>query len=216
MTEKESPKPDFSKLSEENIKNYTRTEDKSEAKKWGYDLYPERRNEEFKSSWTNIFMGKEGTEATDRYKCEKNVYKCIKSSPLVKLMMDALKSSGCGIDIRRHISCEVCDYSVSGGYDPTLNQIVVCQNVAKNEGLVQGDASIFRIKQAHQNCVKTKALCSVLAVRKVTAEEGLAAIERVFPKCYKDLEPIGRRVRRNSTDSQRAYLEAGYYGYGAD
>lgn len=208
-------------------------------------------------------MGKEGTEAADRYKCEKNVYNCIRSSPLVKLMMDALKSSGCGIDIRRHISCEVCDYSVSGGYDPTLNQIVVCQNVAKNEGLVQGvlthemihmfdycnneldfknidhlacteiraanlthcsfmsamiqgDASIFRIKQAHQNCVKTKALCSVLAVRKVTAEEGLAAIERVFPKCYKDLEPIGRRVRRNSTDSQRAYLEAGYYGYGAE
>jgi inner membrane protease ATP23 len=208
-------------------------------------------------------MGKEGTEATDKYKCEKNVYKCVMNSPLVKLMMGALKSSGCGIDIRRHISCEVCDYSVSGGYDPLLNQIVVCQNVAKNEGLVQGvlthemihmfdycnndldfknidhlacteiraanlthcsfvsamiqgDASIFRIKKAHQECVKTKALCSVLAVRKVTAEEGLAAIERVFPKCYNDLEPIGRRIRRNSTDAQRAYLDASYHGYAVD
>lgn len=53
-------------------------------------------------------------------------------------MMGALKSSGCEIDIRRHISCEVCDYSVSGGYDPILNQVVVCQNVAKSQGLVQG------------------------------------------------------------------------------
>ena len=96
-----------------------------------------------------------------------------------------------------------------------LNQIVVCQNVKKNEGLVQGvlthemihmfdycnneldfknidhlacteiraanlthcsfisaviqgDASMFRIKKAHENCVKTKAICSILAVRKVS------------------------------------------------
>lgn len=27
------------------------------------------------------------------------------------------------MDIRRHISCEVCDISVSGGYDPELNQV---------------------------------------------------------------------------------------------
>ena len=31
----------------------------------------------------------------------------------------------------------------------------------------QGDASLFKIKAAHQDCVKTKALFSVLAVRKV-------------------------------------------------
>ncbi|KAI8420677.1 hypothetical protein MSG28_007909 [Choristoneura fumiferana] len=53
-------------------------------------------------------------------------------------MMKALKSSGCTIDIRRHFSCEVCDYSVSGGYDPELNQIVVCQNVSTRKGMVQG------------------------------------------------------------------------------
>lgn len=52
-----------------------------------------------------------------------------------------------------------------------------------------------------------------MAVRKITAEEALAAIDRVFDKCYNDLEPIGRRIRRNSTDMQRAYLEAPYYGY---
>lgn len=52
-------------------------------------------------------MGKEGTESIDKYKCEQNVYKCVMNSPLVKLMMGALRSSGCEIDIRRHISCEV-------------------------------------------------------------------------------------------------------------
>lgn len=127
-------------------------------------------------------------------------------------MMGALKSSGCEIDIRRHISCEACDVTVTGGYDPILNQIVICQNNATNEGVVQGvlahemihmfdycrndldfknidhlacteiraanlthcsflssimqlDSSALNIKSTHQNCVKTKALASVLAVR---------------------------------------------------
>lgn len=226
----------------------------------GYDLYPERRGEDFKASWKKILLGAEGKEGIDKFKCEQNVWKCLQESPLVRLMLGALKSSGCDFDIRRHISCEVCDVSVSGGYDPILNQVVVCQNVASNQGLVQGvlthemihmfdycnndldfknidhlacteiraanlthcsfmsamiqgDASPFRVAKAHANCVKTKALCSVLAVRKVTAEEALDAVNRVFDKCYNDLEPIGRRVRRNSTDMQRAYLEAPLYGY---
>lgn len=54
---------------------------------------------------------------------------------------------------------------------------------------------------------------SVLAVRKVTPEEAINAVEKVFTKCYADLEPIGRRIRRNSTDMQKAYIEASYYGY---
>lgn len=54
---------------------------------------------------------------------------------------------------------------------------------------------------------------SVLAVRNVTRDEAVDAVERVFPKCYADLEPIGRRIRRNSTDMQKAYLEGAFYGY---
>lgn len=42
------------------------------------------------------------------------------------------------VDIRRHISCEVCDVSVSGGYDPEMNQVIVCQNIARSKGMVQG------------------------------------------------------------------------------
>ncbi|XP_013113396.1 mitochondrial inner membrane protease ATP23 homolog [Stomoxys calcitrans] len=236
------------------------TEKKANSKEWGYDLYPERRGEEFKPKWSRIFLGLEGHENIDKVKCERNVYWCVKNSPLVKLMMGALKSSGCPIDLRRHISCEVCDSSVTGGYDPVLNQIVVCQNMARKEGMVQGvlthemihmfdycnndldfrnidhlacteiraanlahcsflsammqgDASMFNIKQSHQNCVKSKALASVLAVRNVTRKEAIEAVERVFPKCYNDLEPIGRRIRRNSPDQHRAYMEGPMYGY---
>lgn len=207
-----------------------------------------------------MIIGIEGKESIDKIKCEQNVYQCVKESPIVKLMMGALRSSGCPIDIRRHISCEVCDISVSGGYDPETNQIVVCQNTARTKGTIQGilthemihmfdfcrnnldfknidhlacteiraanlthcsfmsawsqgDANFFNIKEAHQNCVKTKALYSVLAVRKVSKVEGVDAIERVFSKCYNDLEPIGRRIRRNSPDMYRAYAEASLYGY---
>lgn len=101
-------------------------------------MYPERRGDKFERSWGEILMGRQGKEPIERFRCEQNVYKCVQSSPLVKLMMGALKSSGCEIDIRRHIACEVCDESVSGGYDPVLNQVVVCQNIAKSEGMVQG------------------------------------------------------------------------------
>lgn len=61
--------------------------------------------------------------------------------------------------------------------------------------------------------MKNKAVLSVLAVRKVSEAEARAAVERVFTKCYNDLEPIGRRIRRNSLDMHKAYLEAPMYGY---
>lgn len=64
-----------------------------------------------------------------------------------------------------------------------------------------------------QDCVKTKALYSVLAVRQIGKKEAVDIIEKVFPKCYADLEPIGRRIRRNSEDMTRAFKEAAYYGY---
>lgn len=64
-----------------------------------------------------------------------------------------------------------------------------------------------------QNCVKSKALASVLAVRNISRKDAIEAVERVFPKCYNDLEPIGRRIRRNSADQHRAYMEGPMYGY---
>lgn len=69
--------------------------DNSENKKekWGYDLYPERKSV-FKASIAKILQMQEGREQFDKMRCEENVYECAKSSHLVKLMMDALKSAG--------------------------------------------------------------------------------------------------------------------------
>lgn len=65
-----------------------------------------------------------------------------------------------------------------------------------------------------QDCVKSKALYSVLAVRRdIKKEQAIDIIEKVFPKCYADLEPIGRRIRRNSADPERAYAETKHYGF---
>lgn len=61
--------------------------------------------------------------------------------------------------------------------------------------------------------MKTKAIYSVLSVRQVELEEAVAVVNKVFPKCYADLEPIGRRVRRNSRDMEKAYVEGYLYGY---
>jgi len=53
----------------------------------------------------------------------------------------------------------------------------------------------------------------VLAVKDISSEEAEKAVDSVFEKCYNDLEPIGRRIRRNSDHMEKAYYERRYYGY---
>lgn len=57
------------------------------------NLGPLIPGEKYKPGFRKILSG-EGRETTDNIKCERNVYKCVKTSPLVKLMMGALRSSG--------------------------------------------------------------------------------------------------------------------------
>jgi inner membrane protease ATP23 len=47
---------------------------------WGYDLYPERRGEKYKPSWTKMIFHGEGKENFDKLRCEENVYNCVKNS----------------------------------------------------------------------------------------------------------------------------------------
>lgn len=54
---------------------------------------------------------------------------------------------------------------------------------------------------------------SVLAVRDVSQEEALEAVNSVFDKCYNDLEPVGRRIRRNSDHMEKAYFDRTNMGY---
>ncbi|XP_034952471.1 mitochondrial inner membrane protease ATP23 homolog [Chelonus insularis] len=225
---------------------------------YGLDLYPDRRKNK-QTTFSKTILMQEGKEDLKKFNCEKKLYDCIKTHPLVKLMMGALKSSGCSMDLRRHFSCEECDPSVTGGYDPEMNQIVICQNSSKSKGMIasvlvhemihmfdycknnldfknidhvacteiraanftycsflsgwfEGDASLRDFRKKHRECVKRRAAISVLASRKTTEEEALAAVERVFDKCYNDMEPIGRRIKRRE-DMDVALAEASFYGY---
>ncbi|KAL8577239.1 hypothetical protein ACOMHN_034265 [Nucella lapillus] len=234
-------------------KKFQRTKDED----FGYYFYPQRGgSEEVKSFWSSVW----GKSNANNFRCEANVTWCVQNNPMVKLMMRALKSNGCKVDLRRHISCENCLEKVNGGFDPTTNQVVICQNnVTKRStccnvlahefihafdscrakvdfedlrhlacteiraanlmhcsfmaAFASGDASPLNVKQRHAQCVKSKALQSVLMVRNVPVEKAMMIVDSVFDKCYNDLEPVGRRPRKNSRDPERALLEGQYYGY---
>lgn len=220
-------------------------------------LFPERRGQySDRGFFARAFLG---DESRQRNKCERFVIQAIESSPLVRLMMKALSSSGCPIDPRRHITCEWCSSEVTGGYDPTLNQIVVCYNRCQ-KGMIQGilahemlhmfdhcrahmdfknpehiacsevraanlmhcsilsgmtsnTVSPFNLSKAHQQCVRQKAAASVMTAMGLDWKEAFRVTDKVFDKCYNDLEPVGRRCRARSNDPERAYRERYLYGY---
>ena len=64
-----------------------------------------------------------------------------------------------------------------------------------------------------QECVKDKALLSLMMARNVSKKEGMSIIAKVFPKCYNDLEPLGRRLRKGTRDDIRALQDAELFGY---
>lgn len=66
----------------------------------------------------------------------------------------------------------------------------------------------------HTLCVKERALKSVMAASSgICEEEARKTIDKVFPYCYNDLEPIGRRMRHKTDDNDRAFLDGKHYGY---
>ncbi len=57
-------------------------------------------------------------------------------------------------------------------------------------------------------------MASILAVRKdLPREEAWNIVDKVFDKCYNDLEPIGRRIRRGSKHMDWAHRERFHYHY---
>lgn len=50
-----------------------------DSPKFGFDLYPERRGEKVKFSYTEIAFG-DGRAPIDKMRCERNVYKCVMKS----------------------------------------------------------------------------------------------------------------------------------------
>lgn len=44
-------------------------------------------------------------------------------------------------------------------------------------------------------------------------DEGMRIVDKVFDRCYNDLEPFGRRIRLNSRHKKWIYRERFHYGY---
>ncbi|CAH2277971.1 mitochondrial inner membrane protease ATP23 homolog [Pelobates cultripes] len=93
----------------------------------GYHLFPERHSGERKKGFTlpSIF--------TKHRKCQVMLNIALETNPYAKLLMDAMKSSGCTVYKDRHFSCEECDGAVSGGFDAASSEIVLCQNNIQNQ-----------------------------------------------------------------------------------
>ncbi|KAI0207175.1 Mitochondrial inner membrane protease ATP23 [Lamellibrachia satsuma] len=249
-------------MTDDNSKERTKSSSSSSSQKrtdedYGYYFYPDRGGRRDKSLVAKVAEGRSSNRAM---KCITNVYWCAEKHPMVKLLMAALKSSGCPIDINRHVSCEDCRSCVNGGFDPTTNQIVVCQNNSASRKLCcnvmahelihmfdfcrakvdftnlehlacteiraanfmhcsyissmsDKGVSPFHIKQRQQECVKKKAIMSIVMVRNVEEEEARKVVDKVFTKCHNDLEPFGRIPRRKSRDPERMLAEGYFYGY---
>jgi len=223
----------------------------------GYDCYPDRcdAGDEKASYFRNFFKDPRRT-----MHCFNNVYSCANYNPAVKLLLRALKSKGCAVDLKRHVSCEDCLSRVNGGYDPIHNQVVICQNNTKKREVAcnvlghelthmfdrcrtnmdfdnldhlacteiraanffhcsftpaffQGDVKFLRYHDRQKVCVKRKALSSIMMARCVDQVTALESIDKVFDRCYNDLEPFGRIPRKGTRDMDLAMEEGVYFGY---
>uniref|UniRef100_G3SQZ5 Mitochondrial inner membrane protease ATP23 n=1 Tax=Loxodonta africana TaxID=9785 RepID=G3SQZ5_LOXAF len=70
---------------------------------------------------------------TKNQKCQLMLLTTLATNPYVKLLLDAMKHSGCAVKKERHFSCEDCNGNVSGGFDASSSQIVLCQNNIGNQ-----------------------------------------------------------------------------------
>ena len=77
--------------------------------------------------------------------------------------------------------------------------------------LTRKDAN-FAVKKQHRICVENTAVESLVKSKFVDKDTAREAVQKVFSKCYQDLEPIGRRVRHKE-DMIKAEKENYMFGY---
>ncbi|KAM8802858.1 mitochondrial inner membrane protease ATP23 homolog isoform 3-T3 [Rhynchonycteris naso] len=139
-------------------------------------------------------------------KCQLMLLKTLQTNPYVKLLLDAMKHSGCAVDRERHFSCEDCNGNVSGGFDASVSQVRAA-NLSGDCSLVN---EIFRLrfglKQHYQTCVRDRAILSILAVRNISKEVAEKAVDEVFESCFNDHEPFGR-IPHNKTYARYAHRD---------
>jgi inner membrane protease ATP23 len=70
----------------------------------------------------------------------------------------------------------------------------------------------FAVKRKHRECVRNTAIEFMTNVKFVDKKVAESTVDKVFDKCYADLEPLGRRAK-NSADMRSAYYERYLFGY---
>lgn len=72
----------------------------------------------------------------------------------------------------------------------------------------------FSLKKTHHHCVKEVAFQSVKAYSPETDDDTVwKIVHKVFPYCYNDLEPFGRRPLNGSHELKHSYRERYHLGY---
>ncbi|XP_049549982.1 mitochondrial inner membrane protease ATP23 homolog isoform X4 [Orcinus orca] len=143
---------------------------------------------------------------TNNQKCQLMLLQTLETNPYVKLLLDAMKHSGCAVNKERHFSCEDCNGNVSGGFDASVSQVRAAN--------LSGDCSLlneifrlhFGLKRHHQTCVRDRAIRSILAVRNISKEVAQKAVDEVFESCFNDHEPFGR-IPHNKTYARYAHRD---------
>lgn len=104
-------------------------------------------------------------------------------------------------------------------YDVNNPDHLACTEVRKanlaNCGFMvkmQRKDSDMKVKEQHRHCVKNAAIESLVRTKFVKEEVAKESVNRVFSRCYADLEPIGRRAM-NKHDIERAFNEKFLFGY---
>ncbi|XP_074125915.1 mitochondrial inner membrane protease ATP23 homolog isoform X2 [Sminthopsis crassicaudata] len=178
-----------------------RQREREEQQQFSYQVFPERFSE---GKPKRGFLAT--SFCTHNQKCQLMLLKAVDRSPFVKLLLDAMKRSGCTVYRDRHFSCEDCNGNVSGGFDAATSQVRAAN--------LSGDCSLpnemirfnFGLKQHHQTCVRDRALRSILAVRKVSKEDAQKAVDEVFESCFNDHEPFGR-IPHSKSDAKHAHRD---------
>lgn len=83
-----------------------------------------------------------------------------------------------------------------------------------SDRLRHGGPGLLDFKKTHQYCVKDIAFKSIKAYSPDTPDKELwDVIYKVFPSCYNDLEPFGRRPTNGMKELKQSYRERYHYGY---
>jgi len=70
----------------------------------------------------------------------------------------------------------------------------------------------FAVKQQHEVCVRNTSVDFLVKTKFVDRQVAEEAVDKVFSKCYQDLEPIGRRAK-HIYDMKQANKEKYLFGY---